>query len=63
MQPYEYDLVFLSRVQNVIVHADGSVATGDAELAGKATADAEDKLMDEMQSWFTDPIVEKVELN
>ena len=60
---YEYDLVFLSRVQNVIVHADGSVATGDAELAGKATADAEDKLMDEMQSWFTDPIVEKVELN
>ena len=38
MQPYEYDLVFLSRVQNVIVHADGSVATGDAELAGKATA-------------------------
>ncbi|MBR0162384.1 MAG: hypothetical protein IJQ02_14040 [Oscillospiraceae bacterium] len=24
---------------------------------------AEDKLMDEMQSWFTDPIVEKVELN
>ncbi len=49
---YDYDLVFLCTVNNIIVHADGSVTTGELELGQKGTADIESMLIDDLKSWF-----------
>ena len=57
-QTYEYDLVYLCTVRDIIVHADGSVTPGNGELNLKGTADMESQLVDELKTWFDDPTVE-----
>ena len=59
-QTYEYDLVFLCTVRDLIVHADGSIAAGEVELTSRGTAETERALMDDIQTWYTDPTVESV---
>lgn len=57
---YAYDLVFLCTVRDLIVHADGSIAAGEVELTSRGTAETERALMDDIQTWYTDPTVESV---
>ncbi|MCR4904573.1 MAG: hypothetical protein K6A33_00720 [Clostridiales bacterium] len=57
-QTYSYDLVFLCTVGNLVVHRDGSFTANDAELRSKGTADTEGMLLENLKTWYTDPIVE-----
>ena len=59
-QSYEYDLVFLCTVKDFIVHADGSVTTGEAALCLKGTSDMESRMMDDLKTWFLSTTVESV---
>ena len=60
---YEYDLVILSVMKDIVVHADGTVTVGTAEFADKGTADAENKMLDYLKTGFGNPVVEKFDLN
>ena len=60
-QTYTYDLVFLCTVSDIIVHADGSVTVGNAELNSKGLTETEGVLLDDLKTWYTDPTVDSVE--
>ena len=55
-QTYHYDLVFLCTVENIIVHADGSITAGEVELKGKGTAETESALMDYLKTGYTNSV-------
>ena len=57
---FEYDLVFLCTTEDIIVRADGSVFLGETALRSKGTADMEKALLDDLRSWYINPVVETV---
>ncbi len=61
-QTYDYDLVFLCTVSEIIVHADGSVTMNPAEVRNKGTADTEALLLEDLKTWYGEDEVETVDL-
>ena len=59
-QTRDFDLVYLCTVPEIVGRSDGAVSHGAAELRMRGTRDTEDRLMEELLTWYADPTLESV---